>query len=82
MTAKTLSTMMLECFGTAVITLCYCNSSQSGDWLGYLAGMFVLTSVLVGTTGAHLNPAMTISFMIKRRQSVSSRWLGLGYIIY
>lgn len=42
----------------------------------------MLTSVLASTTGAHLNPALTVSFMLKKRNSESSRWLGLGYIIY
>ena len=68
--------------GTALLTLTFCFCSQSGEWFGFTTGLFVLTATLSNTTGAHLNPAITVSFMLKKRTSVSSRWLGLGYIIY
>ena len=50
--------------------------------MGFSSGLFVLTSVLASTTGAHMNPAITVSFMVKNKYSQSSRCLGLCYIIY
>jgi len=45
-------------------------------------GIFTLTNVFASTTGSHFNPAITFGFMLKKRAQVSSRWLGLGYIIF
>ena len=38
--------------------------------------------MLSDLTGAHFNPALTLSFMTKKLKTNSSRWLGIAYIIF
>lgn len=50
--------------------------------MGFFFGVFVITCLNVQATGAHYNPAITFTFMIKQKQRVSSRFLGFGYMVY
>lgn len=52
------------------------------DYLAFTLGMLCVTVMSVKSTGAHYNPAITIVFLLKSKQRVSSRWLGVGYIIF
>ena len=50
--------------------------------LGFLLGVLCITVMSVKSTGAHYNPAITVVFLCKAKQRVSSRWLGVGYLIF
>lgn len=52
------------------------------DHLTFTLGMLCITVMSVKSSGAHFNPAITIVFLLKSKQRVSSRWLGVGYIIF
>ena len=73
---------MFEAVGSFLVTALFVVCSYNGDYVGFASGVFVATCMGVQLTGAHYNPAITLCFMLKSHQRASSRWLGVGYIVF
>lgn len=74
--------LTLECIGTFLLTVLYQSCTELLDPLAFALGVLCITVMSVKSTGAHYNPAITAVFLCKAKQRVSSRWLGIGYIIF
>lgn len=74
--------LTFECLGTFLLTILYQRCTELFDPLAFTLGVLCVTVMAVKSTGAHYNPAITLVFLCKAKQRVSSRWLGIGYLIF
>jgi glycerol uptake facilitator-like aquaporin len=82
LTKQSLLILTFECIGTMLLTLFYQSCTMHYNPLGFTLGVLCVTVMSVKSTGAHYNPAITMVFLCKKKQRVSSRWLGVGYLIF
>ena len=72
-----LSKLVVECFGTFMLTLFFYSGSQAT----ILAGLWILIVFAWKISGSHFNPAITLAFMFRRDSKVFPKTLGIAYIV-
>ena len=71
-----LSKLVVECFGTFMLTLFFYGNSQAI----ILSGLWILIVFAWKISGSHFNPAITLAFMFRRDSKVFPKALGVSYI--
>ena len=71
-----LSKLVVECFGTFMLTLFFYGTSQAI----ILSGLWILIVFAWKISGSHFNPAITLAFMFRRDSKVFPKSLGVSYI--
>jgi len=72
-----LSKLVVECFGTFMLTLFFYGNSQAI----ILSGLWILIVFAWKISGSHFNPAITLAFMFRRDSKVFPKSLGVAYIV-
>ena len=72
-----LSKLVVECFGTFMLTLFFYGNSQAI----ILSGLWILIVFAWKISGSHFNPAITLAFMFRRDSKVFPKALGVSYIV-
>lgn len=72
-----LSKLVIECFGTFMLTLFFYGNSQAI----ILAGLWILIVFAWKISGSHFNPAITLAYMFRRDAKVLPKTLGIAYIV-
>ena len=74
--AEVVGTFLLVFFGTATVASAVCTGAQQGVWqVAACWGFGVALSIYAtaGISGAHLNPAVTLSLLVVRRHGFPAR---------
>ena len=75
--------ILIELIGTTLFTLIFfCGLSDGLASIGELTGLWVLLIIGSRISGGHYNPAITLSFMLRKNTGKFSRLLGLAYILF
>lgn len=72
-----LSKLVVECFGTFMLTLFFYGNSQAI----LLSGLWILIVFAWKISGSHFNPAITAAYMFRRDAKVFPKTLGVAYIV-
>jgi glycerol uptake facilitator-like aquaporin len=72
-----LSKLVVECFGTFMLTLFFYGNSQAI----ILSGLWILIVFAWKISGSHFNPAITLAYMFRRDSKVFPMSLGVSYIV-
>lgn len=74
-----MSKLITECFGTFLLTMLYIGGSQ----VGLILGLWIITIFAWKISGAQMNPAITLAYMIRRDKDADhmSKTLGVCYIL-
>lgn len=72
-----LSKLVVECFGTFMLTLFFYGGSQAI----ILSGLWILIVFAWKISGSHFNPAITLAFMFRKDAKVFPKALGISYIV-
>lgn len=74
-----MSKIITECFGTFLLTMLYIG----GRPIGLILGLWIITIFAWKISGAQLNPAITLAYMIRRDKDANhmSPTLGIAYIL-
>lgn len=72
-----LSKLIVETFGTFMLTLFFYGDNQAI----ILAGLWILIVFAWKISGSHFNPAITFAYMFRRDQKVFPKSLGVAYIV-
>ena len=72
-----LSKLVVECFGTFMLTLFFYGNSQAI----ILLGLWILIVFAWKISGSHFNPAITLALMFRRDAKVFPKALGFSYIV-
>lgn len=72
-----LSKLIVETFGTFMLTLFFYSHSQGV----ILAGLWILIVFAWKISGSHFNPAITFAYMFRRDHKKFPKGLGIAYIV-
>jgi glycerol uptake facilitator-like aquaporin len=80
----TLMKLIIEFIGTMLLTDLYICATMNSDYLGFVMGVFILLAFGFKISGAHYNPSITLSYMLRKHVSVrfGNRLLGIAYMIF
>ena len=72
--------VFFEFFGTMFLTMFYRSVYELQGAIGFMLVFWVLIALCVRLSGAHFNPAVTVSFLLRKNKGIFTSKLTIVYL--